>query len=206
MDRDPGHKRTVVLIKYSVPVVERGLPPNRWRLSGEGRRRSVALAGWLGRYRPGAVVSSEEPKAVGTAEILAGKMDVACSTSPGLHEHDRTGAPFLDTVEEFERAARRLFENPDDLVWGNETATQALTRFEGALRTVLQEHEEDVLAVVTHGTMNALFVAKYNDVEAYDLWRGLGLPSFCILSAPAFRLEGTVLDLEPRTYSPRREL
>ncbi len=47
---------------------------------------------------------------------------------PGLHEHDRTGVPFLSD-EEFGRAARGFFERPDEPVWGNETARQVGGRF-----------------------------------------------------------------------------
>ncbi len=61
------------------------------------------------------MVSSEEPKAVETVEIAAERLGLGCSVYPGLHEHDRTGVPFLSD-EEFGRAARDFFENPDRLV------------------------------------------------------------------------------------------
>ena len=51
------------------------------------------------------MVSSGEPKAVETAEIAAERLGIECSVSPGLHEHDRTGAPFLSS-EGFVQAAR----------------------------------------------------------------------------------------------------
>ena len=45
------------------------------------------------------MVSSEEPKAVETAGIAAGCLGLGCSVYPGLHEHDRTGVPFLGDEE-----------------------------------------------------------------------------------------------------------
>ncbi len=103
--------------------------------------------------------------------------------------------PFLGD-EEFGRAARNFFERPDDLVWGNETARQAGSRFEGAVRGVLDEREEEVVTIVAHGTVISLLVARYNDLDAYALWRGLGLPCFCVLSAEELRLRETILNLE----------
>ena len=191
-----GQKRTLVLVKHSEPVVEPGVAPNRWHLSQGGRRGSVVLGGFLARYRPGVVICSGEPKAVETAEIAAGRLGVRCFAYPGLQEHDRTDAPFLSD-EEFGHTAGAFFENPDELVWGNETAEQAGRRFENAVRSVLEENDDEVLAIVAHGTVISLLVARHNHVEPYELWQRLGLPSFCILSAPGFELRETVPDLKP---------
>lgn len=172
------------------------MDPNRWRLSGEGRRRSVLLGEVLRQYGPGVIVSSEEPKAAETARIAANRLGVGHAAAPGLHEHDRTDAPFL-ADKEFEQAARAFFDRPDELVWGNETAEQALGRFDGAVRAVLDARDENVIAVVAHGTVISLFTAKYNDVEPYELWRRLGLPSFCVLSVPGFGIRESSYNLIP---------
>ena len=143
-------KRTLVLAKHSEPILEPGVAPSRWRLSEGGRRGGVLLGGYLARYRPGVVVCSEEPKAVETARLAAGRLGAEHLAFPGLHEHDRTGATFLG-AEDFDQSARTFFANPGKLVWGNETAKQALERFDGALRAVLDSREDEVVAVVTPG-------------------------------------------------------
>ena len=134
------------------------------------------------------MVSSGGPKAVETAEIAAGCLGIGCSVYPGLREHDRTGVPFL-ADEKFAQAARRFFENPGQLVWGNEAADEAGDRFEGAVRRLLDEREEEVVAIVAHGTVISLLVARYNDIDAFGFWQRLGLPSFCALSVPGFELQ-----------------
>ena len=133
-----------------------------------------------------------------TARLAAIRLDVGHLASPGLHEHDRTGAPFL-SAEDFDQAARTFFANPGKLVWGNETAEQALERFDGAVRAVLETRGEEVVAVVAHGTVISLFIAQYNDVEAYELWRQLSPPSFCVLSTPGFKLREATYNLKPGT-------
>ena len=102
--------------------------------------------------------------------------------------------PFLRD-EEFGRAARAFFERPDELVWGNETAQRAGNRFEGAVRRVLDEREEDVVVIIAHGTVISLLVAQHNDIDAHELWQSLGLPSFCVLSVPG-------LELREASFSP----
>lgn len=149
-------KRTLVLAKHAEPVLEPDVAPNRWRLSEAGCCGSALLGERLARFGPGVVVCSEEPKAVETAEIAAERLGIGCSVYPGLHEHDRTGMPFLRD-EEFGRAARAFFERPDELVWGNETAQRAGNRFEGAVRRVLDEREEDVVVIIAHGTVTSIW-------------------------------------------------
>ena len=134
------------------------------------------------------MVSSGESKAVETAEIAASCLGIGCSVYPGLHEHDRTGVPFLGD-EEFAQAAKDFFENSDRFVWGNETTEEAGDRFEGAVRGVLDERGEEVVAMVAHGTVISLLVTRHNDIDAFGFWQRLGLPSFCVLSVPGFELQ-----------------
>ena len=133
-----------------------------------------------------------------TARLAAVPLGVEHLASPGLHEHDRTGDPFL-SAEDSDQAAGTFFANPSKLVWGNETAEQALERFDGAVRAVLETRGEEVVAVVAHGTVISLFIAQYNDVEAYELWRELSVPSFCVLSVPGFGLREAICNLNPGT-------
>ena len=74
-------------------------------------------------------------------------------------------------------------------MWGNETAEEAGDRFEGTVRRLLDEQEEEVVAMVAHGTVISLLVARHNDIDAFDFWQRLGLPSFCVLSVPDFELQ-----------------
>ena len=80
-------------------------------------------------------------------------------------------------------------------MWGNETAEQALQRFEDAVRRVLDEREEEVVAMVAHGTVISLLVARHNDIDAFGFWQKLGLPSLCVLSVPGFGLRETACGL-----------
>jgi broad specificity phosphatase PhoE len=180
-----GQGRTLVLIKHAMPVIEPHAPPSSWRLSEEGRLQSVALAGRLEGYGLKRVLSSEEPEAAETAEIVAEHLGLACTSASGLHEHDRAGATF-GTREDFELAAKTFFDNPGMLVWGNETAERARARFASSVRAVLEEYPKGNLALVAHGTVNALFLARYRDIDAFDFWCRLDLPSSCALSLPHF--------------------
>ncbi|CAG0954495.1 partial 2,3-bisphosphoglycerate-dependent phosphoglycerate mutase, partial [Anaerolineae bacterium] len=98
----------------------------------------------------------------------------------GLHEHDRRNVPFMP-LEQLEARVAEFFAKPNELVLGNETADAAHTRFANALERVLEKHPDKDIAVVAHGTVIALFIARTN-VMPFEFWKRLGLPSIVVLS------------------------
>ncbi|MBI3997512.1 MAG: histidine phosphatase family protein, partial [Armatimonadetes bacterium] len=108
---------TLILIKHSLPKIVPDVPANQWRLSGEGRQRCEALADRLKAYHPDVIVTSVEPKAQETAEIVAERLGIPLETLPDLHEHDRSGVPFF-TPEQFEAAVAGFFAQPAKPVLG----------------------------------------------------------------------------------------
>lgn len=167
----------LILVKHSVPQMEPDEPANTWRLSEEGRLRTHRLAEQLEHYEPEVLVSSGEPKAKETAEILAADLRLTMQIFPDLHEHDRSNVPFL-SHDAFQSSIREFFRKPDQLVFGGETADQAHARFYRAVHSVLNEYRDKTMAIVTHGTVISLFVSRLAGSSDLELWHTLGLPSF----------------------------
>ena len=173
--------RKLILVKHSVPQTDPNVPASRWHLSDEGRRRCELLAVRLAVYAPECLVSSTEPKAAETAEIVAQMLGKSWRIAEGLHEQDRRHAGFL-SAGEFEAAISRLFEYPQQLVFGEETADQAYRRFSAAVTEAVQPCGTGNIAIFAHGTVITLFVARAAGLEPFDLWKRLGLPAFVIMS------------------------
>ena len=186
----------LLLVKHSLPDIDPGIAAHHWRLADEGRHRCASLAKMLSAYHPTVVVSSAEPKAAETAAIVAADLGIPLETEADLHEHERSNVTHLSR-EEFQHAAARLFAQPEELVFGNETAVEAQRRFEGAIDRLLARHPGETVAVVAHGTVISLFVAaRCSGVDGYTLWEQLGLPAFVILSLPDFALESVISGVE----------
>ena len=183
--------KNIILVKHSLPEIVPTIPAKEWRLSKSGQVRCKALAEKLESYLPDIFISSVEPKAVETAQIIANLLNKPFSTFEGLHEHDRTGVDFLDK-EQFEAKVNDFFAHPDRLVLGKETANQAVERFSKALSSVEVEHPDKNIVVVAHGTVITLFVEKFNNLEVFSFWKKLDLPSFVVLSLPHHKLVKTV--------------
>jgi broad specificity phosphatase PhoE len=180
--------RYLLLIRHAAPVVERDLPPDRWRLSDAGRQSCAALAERVAPYRPGALVASEEPKAAETAALLAAHLGMPWRSAPGLHEHRRGRGAWLDRGA-WEAQIARLFAEPDTLVFGQETAAQARTRFAAAVDRELAACGGETLALVAHGTVITLLLAQRAGVDPLPFWRGLALPDLAAVRLPDFWLQ-----------------
>jgi 2,3-bisphosphoglycerate-dependent phosphoglycerate mutase len=167
----------LILVKHSVPEIEIDQPANTWKLSVEGQLRAQRLAEELTDFAPQVIVSSNEPKAKETGEILASHLGLNIQTIPDLHEHDRGNVPYL-SHDAFQSSIRDFFQNPDALVFGRETANQAYARFYRALHSILSEYRNQTIVVVTHGTVISLFVSRLTGSSDLELWSTLGLPSF----------------------------
>jgi broad specificity phosphatase PhoE len=181
--------RSLILVRHSMPEIDTGVPANQWRLSDEGRRRCDELAKRLAAYQPHIIITSLEPKAIETGQIVANALGLPIATAPNLHEHERPQVEPFGTREQFQARVCRLFEHPGELIFGNETADESHSRFAGAIASVLEAHPSGNLAVVTHGTVLTLFVARAAGLDPVPFWKQLGLPAFVALSLPAMEVE-----------------
>lgn len=179
--------RHLILIRHSQSQITPGVPANRWPLSEQGRRRCALLAEKLARWRPARVVASVELKAAETGRIAAGILGIPFETAPGLHEHERSQAEFSDQAT-FLAHIEALFAHPDECVFGDESAAQALARFSGAVNAVLETHPGETVAIVAHGTVLALFAAQAANKDAFAFWQRLGQPALIVFELPAMTL------------------
>ena len=171
----------LIMVKHSLPRVLEDVPAREWKLSDEGRARASALAEKLMGYRPEVVVSSIEPKARETASILANYLGLDYQAVDDLHEHDRSNSPHYSN-HEFQKLVREFFERPSVLVFGSETAEQALQRFRHAVNSVLDLYKDKTILIVAHGTVISLYVSWLTGCDGHKLWKELGLPSFVVLA------------------------
>jgi broad specificity phosphatase PhoE len=173
-------EKYLILAKHSLPEVVENVPARDWKLSEKGRENAQTLAERLLPYQLEIIVSSREPKAIETAEIVASKFGIQSHVVDGLHEHDRSGVTFLSKGE-FQMFGRAFFENPAMLVFGNETADECHLRFERAVYSVLNQYGGKTIVIVAHGTVISLFVSRLMGTHGLPLWSELGLPSFIVL-------------------------
>lgn len=172
--------RHLILVKHSLPEIVESVPAREWNLSDEGQIRAQKLVEQLRTYQPEIIISSIEPKARQTADIIGEALGLKFMMMAGLHEHDRNSSPFYSN-DEFQSLIREFFAKPDKLIFGSETADQALVRFRRSMEWISKSHEDKNMVVVSHGTVISLFVSWLTGFDGYLLWKELGLPSLVVV-------------------------
>lgn len=171
----------LLLVRHSQPEITLGLLARDWRLSAEGRARCQPLAEEIARrFHPVIVVSSDEPKAIETADLIAARLDVPVEIARDLREHEREAVRTL-ADDAFQSAIADFFARPQELVYGRETAARALARFSAAVAAVLAAHPAGDVVVVTHGTVMSLYLGALTGTSPLVIWKSLCLPDLRVI-------------------------
>lgn len=150
--------------------------PN-WSLNETGRARVQALVANLGLLSGTTrIISSDETKAIETAQPLAAALNLNLEVRPAMHENDRSATGFLPPPE-FEAVADQFFANPHHSIRGWETAFSAQQRIVREVQAVLKGHEAGDILFVGHGGVGTLLYCALSDVpidRKYDQGPGGG--------------------------------
>ncbi|MDB4896578.1 MAG: hypothetical protein JWN15_2840, partial [Firmicutes bacterium] len=195
----------VVPGKACSPRIDPAVPPHRWELDPAGAALLDELAGlecFAGAYR---VVSSTEPKAVGTAAAIVKRHSLpAVEPMDALGEVHKTGF-----VDDHDGVMVRLFREPDRAAApGWETAAAALKRFGSCLDQLMSEADGRDLIVAAHATVLSLWLAALNGqgwVNPAD-WRAVGMPDLAVVDAAARRVVHPFGAWRTQTVSRRASL
>jgi broad specificity phosphatase PhoE len=166
---------TIFLVRHGRPLVDRDRPAHTWDLDPEGyddiwalrtSGRLPAKAAWL---------SSPEPKAVSTAQLLT---DGEVGVVDDLREHERAAA----WIEDFDETVRRAFAAPDvPAVPGWEPLDTCRERVVRAVTRIQTIHSDQDVVLVGHGTAWTLLVAHLSGREPdLDRWAALAMPDVLV--------------------------
>lgn len=136
-------------------VMDRAIPVPQWGLSQTGRSRLEAISDRSWVLSLTQIFSSDEKKAVETAEILAGGSGCPIEIDAMMGENDRSSTGFLPP-HEFEKAADCFFAEPEASFKGWERAVDAQARIVRAVDAALVRCGDGPVAFVGHGGVGTL--------------------------------------------------
>lgn len=135
--------------------IDASVPVPQWGLSERGRRRAEQAALLPFARTLGRIVSSDERKAMETAQLLAAPAGLSVEVMARMEENDRSGTGFLPPPE-FEATADRFFAEPQVSIRGWERAIDAQSRIVSAVEAVLASHSGTPIAFIGHGGVGTL--------------------------------------------------
>jgi 2,3-bisphosphoglycerate-dependent phosphoglycerate mutase len=129
-----------------------------WPLSEEGRREADILAR-QDFWRPiDLLFSSPEPKALQTAESVIRRWGIPLEIVECLRELRRPR-----WVADYQHLIAQFFTAPQESVAGMEPAAQVAERITRCIKELVAAHSGQTLAVVSHGLVLTLFLARLAD-------------------------------------------
>lgn len=180
----------IALIRHSISQPVPGVSAHTWELTDLGVQRCAALADALRPYALSRLATSDEPKAVTTAETLQTHLNIAAPLiiEPAFRETRRESAAYFDNLGLFRSAIREAMKDAEHVIFGEEAFNAARVRFTTALDALIAAHPGESLGVVTHGTIMAMVLTHWTGVDAYSTWAALEMPAFAVVSGPGRHL------------------
>jgi hypothetical protein len=114
--------RLLVLVKHGFPILDSATPAREWSLSPRGETEALLLAEELRPYKPVHLVSSSEPKARRTAELVAAILRTPNRVVDDLREIDRPALPIMEPTTAHRELNRPILSQPNRAVLGSESA------------------------------------------------------------------------------------
>lgn len=153
-------------------------------LSDEGRRQAKCLGERLSNEPIAAVYCSDMHRAIHTADAIAGPHLLTPRPQPALREIDHghwEGRVHQDVEREF--AAEYTAWDADPLLVappGGETGLAVLARALPALATIVNDHPNDTVAVVSHKATNRLLLCSILGIDPRLFRARLGQDTACL--------------------------
>jgi broad specificity phosphatase PhoE len=179
------------LVRHPRTHVDPMRQPHEWELSEQGRAQAQALGEapfWKGVQ---SLYSSNQPKAIEAAKIVATRHDLTVIPMAGLAEVGR-GPEVYSSAADYNGIMERFFTQPDRSVSGWESSTSALARFQVAVRQILDQRVTGSVAILSHGTILTLYTAML-DGEAPNLarWHSIGFATVATVDIETMQIVKT---------------
>ena len=161
-----------IFIRHASPIIDKSLSPREWILSKEGEKQVVQLTREGVVHQIDLLVSSQERKAILTAEGIRNALDhkkiPEIITDKRLNEVDRTKGPFFDTFHEFKTNVKKTFIERDKSFFTWEPIESAVARIIDCIDELQTKYstKHKTIGIVSHGTIISLYFAKVG--EYYD--------------------------------------
>jgi broad specificity phosphatase PhoE len=165
------HSAATTYVRHAMPRTEAGVDPTEWHLDDQARQAAGALADRLEITAGiGALVSSSEPKALDTAELIGARWGTPTLVDDRLREVAR---PWVGTG--YRLVAHRYLRG--DLPDGWEPHADAAARAAAAVREAKRSTDGPVV-VVSHGLLLSVHLGDIL-AEGFDretFWSCLSFP------------------------------
>ena len=131
----------------------------------DGRRQIAETNEFLQNFGLSAVYTSPRQRAVESAKIIAQSLEISPAVCENLAEidfGDFEGKTYAELEIEFPETFKKWMETPTEVEFPNgESFTQMRARVVRETEKILQSHERETIALVSHGGVNRIILAHF---------------------------------------------
>jgi broad specificity phosphatase PhoE len=179
------------LVRHPETRVDLSIASCQWPLSEEGINQAQRLTRQPFWRQVAMIYSSDEPKAVTTARMVAAYTGLSWQTRSCLGELDRRAYQPPD-IAAYRSAVTRMFSNPEQSIRGWETRAHAEERIVTCTQELVTENLGATVAIVSHGIILTVLVAHLTGLsERYEFWREMGFASVAELDPRRWTLKSS---------------
>jgi len=171
----------IIFVRHSHTVIEPQKPNRLRKLSEKWIQKAIEISAdkqtfpLLQKY-----YTSPQLKAIHTTALIASAFAAPISVHDWL---DEITSITNKRIEDFDWTVKSFFERKIKRINGWETIEEAMSRFHIALEEIVKEAKEegyDIIAVVTHWTMLALFCECYSSCDVSIWHKRIQMPDFAL--------------------------
>ena len=146
----------VIYLSHPQVRIDKYVAVPKWSLSELGMRRAIEASSLAWTKSIDQIISSNETKALETAQCFARALSLDYFVSENTGENDRSSTGFLPP-DQFERAADCFMNKPDESFQGWERAIDAQARIVASVDTALKAYPKaELVLIVGHGGVGTL--------------------------------------------------
>lgn len=124
------------------------------------------------------VIASPYKRAIQTVAGIAKRSGLNVSIDEGFRERRLA----KDSVDNFDEAVSKAWENLDFCLPGGESGHRAQYRGVKSLESILEKHMGENIAIGTHGNIMVLIMNYYDKKYNYQFWNNLNMPDIYKIS------------------------
>lgn len=173
----------IIFIRHAPTKPDKTQHSTQWQLSEDSQKLCYQLAEQIKHHNITKIYTSIEPKAQLTGKFIAEKLEItSIASEDNLQETERHSKAFYDNQNTFRLAVQEAMLFPNNLIFGDETFTDARIRFTSQVEQLANKHPDETIVIVTHGRILSMYLGDIMKQSPETIWKKLQMPAYAILS------------------------
>ena len=172
---------TIIFIRHAPTQINKNIVARNWTLTEDSQRLCKILAQKIKHHTIDQIYTSTERKAQLTGQYIADELKLPNPiVKANLQETE--SSKFYESQTEFRETVKLAMRHPQELHFGDETFYDAKMRFSVQVSNLAQRHQNETVAIVTHGRILSMYLGDIMQEAPEIIWERLQMPAFAVLS------------------------